>query len=270
MAYPPITPLPAAPSRNDPDNFSTEADAFVAALPALVTETNAAGVYTADQATAAAADAVLTAADVVSTNADVVSTGDDVTATAADRVQTGADVTTTLGYLDAFEGSYIGQYSDDAAADASGFTIGAGVFYFKDTGVEATSGLRIYNGSWGAAVLDAGGALLSVNNLSDVASAEIARDSLGLRWLVKSAAYTVVAGEKIAADVSGGAWTLTLPLTPVSGAVVMVSVIDGDAKTNNLTIDGNGNNIQGDTTLIYDVPLATVWLVYNNTEWRLA
>jgi sugar lactone lactonase YvrE len=50
MAYPPITPLPAAPSRNDPDNFSTEADAFVAALPALVTETNAAGVYTEGQA----------------------------------------------------------------------------------------------------------------------------------------------------------------------------------------------------------------------------
>jgi hypothetical protein len=61
MAYPPITTLPAAPNRNDPDNFSTEADAFVAALPALVTETNAAGVYTADQATAAAADAATAA-----------------------------------------------------------------------------------------------------------------------------------------------------------------------------------------------------------------
>jgi hypothetical protein len=74
MAYPPITTLPSAPNRNDPENFSTEADAFVAALPALVTETNAAGVYTADQATAAAADAVSTAADVVLTNADVLST----------------------------------------------------------------------------------------------------------------------------------------------------------------------------------------------------
>jgi hypothetical protein len=65
MAYPPITTLPAAPSRNDPDNFSTEADAFVAALPALVTETNAAGVYTADQATAAAQSVVDAAAEVV-------------------------------------------------------------------------------------------------------------------------------------------------------------------------------------------------------------
>jgi sugar lactone lactonase YvrE len=65
MAYPPITTLPAAPSRNDPDNFSTEADAFVAALPALVTETNTAGVYTAGQATAAAQSVVDAAAEVV-------------------------------------------------------------------------------------------------------------------------------------------------------------------------------------------------------------
>jgi hypothetical protein len=65
MAYPPITTLPAAPSRNDPDNFSTEADAFVAALPTFVTDTNAAGVYTEGQATAAAQSAVDAAAEVV-------------------------------------------------------------------------------------------------------------------------------------------------------------------------------------------------------------
>jgi hypothetical protein len=191
MAYPPITPLPAAPSRNDPDNFSTEADTFVAALPALVTETNAAGVYTADQATAAAADAVLTAADVVSTNADVVSTGDDATQTAADRVQTGADVTTTLGYLDAFEDSYIGQYADDAAADASGKTIVDGVFYFKTT---ATSGLRVYNGGWSAAVLDTAGALMAANNLSDVASASNARENIGAVSTGKAIAMSIVFG----------------------------------------------------------------------------
>jgi hypothetical protein len=54
MTYPTITPLPDAPNRNDPDNFSTEADAFVAALPALVTETNTAGDYIEVQAVAAA------------------------------------------------------------------------------------------------------------------------------------------------------------------------------------------------------------------------
>jgi hypothetical protein len=183
MAYPPITTLPAAPSRNDPDNFSTEADAFVAALPAFVTDTNAAGVYTEDQATAAAADAILTAADVVSTNADVVSTGDDVTeATAKVALATtqannaSASATTALGYLSAFEESYIGQYADDAAADASGFTIGDGVFYSKNV---APKGLRVYfDGAWGAAVLDANGALMAANNFSDLGSVATAKTNL--------------------------------------------------------------------------------------------
>lgn len=46
MSYPDITPLPTAPSRDQsPDAFTTTADAFVAALPDLVTEVNAAGAY---------------------------------------------------------------------------------------------------------------------------------------------------------------------------------------------------------------------------------
>lgn len=39
-----ITPLPTPPSRQDPANFSERADAFMGALPALVTETNATAV----------------------------------------------------------------------------------------------------------------------------------------------------------------------------------------------------------------------------------
>jgi hypothetical protein len=37
----PITPLPTPPSRNDPTNFATEADAFLGALPAFQAEANA-------------------------------------------------------------------------------------------------------------------------------------------------------------------------------------------------------------------------------------
>jgi hypothetical protein len=46
MTFPAITPLPAAPSRTQtPDAFATTADTFVAALPELVTDVNAAGTY---------------------------------------------------------------------------------------------------------------------------------------------------------------------------------------------------------------------------------
>lgn len=45
MAYPPITPLPSPPSRQDPANFATEADAFLGALPTFQSEVNAVGSY---------------------------------------------------------------------------------------------------------------------------------------------------------------------------------------------------------------------------------
>ena len=45
MAYPPITPLPSPPSRQDPANFANEADAFLGALPDFQSDVNAAGTY---------------------------------------------------------------------------------------------------------------------------------------------------------------------------------------------------------------------------------
>lgn len=52
-----ITPLPTPPSRNDPTNFSTRADAFMAALPAFATETNATAVEVDNDRIASAASA---------------------------------------------------------------------------------------------------------------------------------------------------------------------------------------------------------------------
>ncbi len=52
-----ITPLPTPPSRNDPTNFATRADAFMAALPAFATETNATAVEVDNDRIASAASA---------------------------------------------------------------------------------------------------------------------------------------------------------------------------------------------------------------------
>lgn len=51
MAAPIITPLPAPPIRSDaPADFSSKADAFVAALPPMVTQTNASIAFINDTA----------------------------------------------------------------------------------------------------------------------------------------------------------------------------------------------------------------------------
>lgn len=67
MAYPPISTLPTPPSRQDPANFATEADAFLGALPTFQSQVNAAGTYidgigaAVDVDAAAAAASALTA-----------------------------------------------------------------------------------------------------------------------------------------------------------------------------------------------------------------
>lgn len=93
-----------------------------------------------------------------------------------------------------------------------------------------------------------------------------------IRWVLASGPTTAQEGQKIAADVSGGPWTLTLPAFPANGSAVTVSVVSGDPSVNNLTIVGNTHNIQGDTSLVWDVSLSPIelTLVYNGTEWRIA
>ena len=69
MAYPPITTLPAAPSRSSPDTFADLSDAFVAALGGFQSQTNAAGTYIDGIGTAVDADAITASAAAVSATA---------------------------------------------------------------------------------------------------------------------------------------------------------------------------------------------------------
>jgi hypothetical protein len=88
-------------------------------------------------------------------------------------------------------------------------------------------------------------------------------------WLRKTANYTAVASEKIVADTSGGAFTITLPATPSTGDTVVIG--DGaDFSTNNLTVGRNGSTIEGvadDFGL--DIQHVKVEFVYDGTTWQV-
>ena len=87
---------------------------------------------------------------------------------------------------------------------------------------------------------------------------------------IVSANATVTKNTRNACDVSSSAFTMTLPSVASTGDFVEIRQIAGDFSVNNLTVAGNGNNINGDASLTVDVAYAQLALVYNGTEWRVS
>lgn len=122
---------------------------------------------------------------------------------------------------------------------------------------------------------------VSIDNL-EVTNAKVANTTLtnakfagsvGLNpWTTKTTAYTAVAGDRISADTSGGAFTITLPSAPTDYTEVTFADHEGDWKTNNLTIARNGSNINGlAENLVCDVSEKQIVLRYEGATigWRV-
>lgn len=85
-------------------------------------------------------------------------------------------------------------------------------------------------------------------------------------WTAKTAAYTAVNGDKILADTSSAAFTITLPAAPLVGQQVTITDAGGTFSTNNLTVNRNGSKILGIAQdLILDVAYQCTTLVYYNS-----
>jgi hypothetical protein len=90
-------------------------------------------------------------------------------------------------------------------------------------------------------------------------------------WLQKASAYTALAGDRISADTSTGAWTLTLPTSPATNT--MITIADGGFSwaTNNLTVAPGGANTINNLSqnFIGNVNGYCVVLFYNGITWRI-
>ena len=83
----------------------------------------------------------------------------------------------------------------------------------------------------------------------------------------KTTAYSVLtADDIILCDTSAGAFTVTLPSTPETGRGYTVTL---EVAGNTLTIDGNGNNINGSATIFTNVAGTSLTMVYNGTQWNI-
>ena len=174
--------------QTDIDTRTTAAQAAVAAAAdvalthadvvlthADVVLTNADVVTTTADKAVTTQDAIDTAADVVLSNANVVLTNSDVVLTNADVVLTNADVVSTAAYLDSFSDVYLGAKSSVPTLDNDGNALGDGALYFNTT----TDDMWVYNLSTTTWFAVADGALLTANNLNDVANAATSLSNIG-------------------------------------------------------------------------------------------
>jgi hypothetical protein len=93
-----------------------------------------------------------------------------------------------------------------------------------------------------------------------------------INYTVVSSARTLEAADLIAADTSGGAFTLTLPLNPSDGDAVDIFDFSETFDTNNLTIARNGSKIESLTEdLICNVEGAYFTLIYTGSTrgWQV-
>jgi hypothetical protein len=89
-------------------------------------------------------------------------------------------------------------------------------------------------------------------------------------WKVMSTTYTAIDGDRIAANTSGGAFTITLPASPVAGNSANFADAADSWDTNNLTIARNGQTIEGlAENLVCDVDGADFTLIYNGSTWNI-
>ena len=213
MAIPPVTPLPTPPSRSRPDTFATEADAFLGALDTFGTQLDdlgdaveAAEIATAaSEAAAAASETAAAASEAAAATSETNASGSE-TAAAASAASAAAS-------FDSFDDRYLGPKASDPTTDNDGDPLSGGMIYYN-TG---SGTLKLYNGSaWTAAVLDANGALLAANNLSDLTDTAAAIANLGI-----SADPTL--GTLTKSFTSGESTTITLSSSVSPTAVVAVT-----------------------------------------------
>ncbi len=134
-------------------------------------------------------------------------------------------------------------------------------------GLSTTQGTILYRGvsSWTALAPGTSGTFLKTQGAS--ANPVWATAGGAITWVTKTANYTLVAGDHIAADSTSATFTLTLPSATGSGAEIDVLDPQASWATNTVTVAGTVNgdsggailNIAGATVRFVDVGGGTGW-----------
>lgn len=111
--------------------------------------------------------------------------------------------------------------------------------------------------------------LVGTTSAASVTSSKIIT-TLGRRAKVTSITgnYTVlVTDEYISVGTLIGGIAVTLPASPTTGDRYVIKDANGSASTFNISISGNGNNIDGASTYLMTINYTAITVIYNGTKW---
>lgn len=87
--------------------------------------------------------------------------------------------------------------------------------------------------------------------------------------IVTTTPYDVTDGYYVILVNTSTAKTVNLPATPANGDVYNVKDLTGQATTGNITVSGNGKNIDGAASYVMNTNYSSSVFMYNGTTWSV-
>ena len=281
-----ITPLPTPPSRDDPTNFATRADAFLGALPDFATEANALAVDVNDDAVAAAASAVdaedaVTAAEAAAAAAAAAA---NVTKwVSGTTYNEGVVVWSPITYL-SYRRKSTGGGTTDPSADSANYAQAAGTGDVTLAGAQTITGTKTFSGTSStlAVVLNDAAEVATVS--ATAATGTIAYDittqsvlyytsNASANWTVN---FRASSGTSLNTALATGQ-SMTVAFLVTQGATAYYnSAVQVDGTTSGVTTRwlggaptaGNASGIDSYRYLIIKTGSATFTVLASNTQFK--
>jgi hypothetical protein len=156
------------------------------------------------------------------------------------------------------------------SAGNNGATGSAGTNGATGTGVQGASGSAGTNGATGSVGATGVGVTGATGPTGATGAGTGGATGAIQNWSIKTTTYTAVNRDSIAADTSGGVFTITLPATPSTGDFINIADSGHTFSTNNLTLGRNGSTIESEAAnFIIDVSNVFVSLIYDGTTWKV-
>jgi hypothetical protein len=144
------------------------------------------------------------------------------------------------------------------------------LFYKDNASAVQVIGWKVVPATAGGTGLTSSGANGNVLTSNGTTWTSAALPAGGLTYIYTTTPITLTDKQGALADTSGGAFTITLPATPSTGAQVVVADAGSNWGTNNLTVGRNGSTIGGlAQDLVCDISGVSVQLVYDGTTWEV-